>query len=80
MKNGKKLQKDTKENVSDITINENPQDVMNGGRTVVLRDQYGEVVLSSTYEFDTFEKILAIANNQKSGQQPQEVKERFYHD
>ena len=62
---GKKQKKDMKENASS-TIVENKEDpILNGGRTVIIRDQSGEIVLSSTYELDTLGAMINIAHTQK---------------
>lgn len=60
----KKSKKDTKENVLDT---QNKQEVIKE-RTVVLRDQFGELVLTSTNEKDTFKEMLETANAQKKRQ------------
>lgn len=65
----KKSKKDTKKSVSDTPNEEvaiSPE--INGGRTIILRDPLGELVLSSTHEEDSFEKMLNIANKQKERQ------------
>jgi hypothetical protein len=65
---GKKLKKDTKKSVSN-TVNNQPiveeTSSINNGRTVILRDNLGELVLSSTHDEDTFPVLLSLANTQK---------------
>ena len=38
-----------------------PNDPTEGGRTVIFRDAMGEVVLSSTHEDDTLERMYNLA-------------------
>jgi hypothetical protein len=66
MNTGKKLKKDTNKNASNITTEEVSE--INGGRTVILRDNLGELVLSSTYEEDTIPNLLNLAHQQKMRQ------------
>lgn len=66
MSTGKKLKKDMKENASNTTTEEVVG--INGGRAVVLRDNLGELVLSSTYEVDTIPILLNLAHQQKMRQ------------
>lgn len=51
------MNKNTPQSVS----NTNDSDSLEGGRTVVFRDAIGELVLSSTYEEDTLERMFKIA-------------------
>lgn len=59
MKIEKRLNNDTKKNVSDIPSK--IEDTLTGGRTIVIRDSIGELILSSTYESDTLESMIKIA-------------------
>ena len=59
MKIEKRLNNDTKKNVSDIPSK--IEYTLTGGRTIVIRDSIGELILSSTYESDTLESMIKIA-------------------
>jgi len=55
----KKTEKDSKKNVSDTTTNNVVNEIADSrGRTVVVRDGTGEIVLSSTHSEDTLQKML----------------------
>ncbi|MFW6047219.1 MAG: hypothetical protein ACOCP4_05485 [Candidatus Woesearchaeota archaeon] len=64
----KKSKKNTEKSVSNTPTEEIESGELNGGRTVVLRDQLGEIVLSSSHENDTLQYMLDLAHNQKMRQ------------
>lgn len=86
MNKEEKLKKTTKENVLDTeSEGDTQQEILsnNNGRTVILRDNLGEIVLSSTNKEDTLQSMLQLAHQQKIIQAGNAVRlppgPRFYH-